>query len=697
MKFKRTHYCGRISEADIDKEAVLSGWVHTVRDMGGVIFIDLRDKTGVSQVVFNESEFNKEIYSDIERLRNEFVIAVKGVVEERDEETYNPRIPTGTVELRACDIEILSKSAPIPFPVEDNIDVREDLRMKYRYIDLRRPKMYENLLLRNRVLKSVREYLEENEFVEVETPILTKSTPEGARDYLVPSRVHQGEFYALPQSPQVFKQILMVSGFDRYYQVARCFRDEDLRADRQPEFTQVDIETSFLSEPEILVIIEKLFKKIFRDVLDIDIKEDFEVLTYQDAMDRYGSDKPDTRFGLEIVDVTEEVKNSSFKVFTDALKNNGTVRSINIKGGNSFTRTEIEELTEEAINWGAKGMAWIAIDNDGNLRTILDKYFSKEDMDALLDKMGVEPGDMLIFSADSVDMTYRVLGGLRLYIADKLGLRKKDEFKFNIIIDFPQFEWSDEHGKYDAMHHPFTMPKIEDLEYLDTDLSKVRAQAYDFVLNGVELGSGSIRIYDRDLQEKMFQVIGLSDEEINSRFSHILEAFKYGTPPHGGFAFGLDRLVMLMAKEDSIREVIAFPKNREAECLLTEAPSKVADIQLEELGLITVDEEGNYITGMHESIEKKAEISLENLADMSMLNIDESSKVIFKNYIDMMKETTEELRRLDLSNYEETVNIFPIENSFRKDEVKKEFTREELLEGVPSYEGYVLVPTIIEE
>lgn len=697
--FSRSHYCGRVTEADIDIKATAMGWVQTSRDMGGIIFIDLRDKTGVLQVVFDSKDFTEEEFNEIEGLRGEYVIAVRGNIRERDEETYNPRIPTGTVELKAEEFEVLSKSKPLPFPVDDNVEVREDLRIKHRYLDLRRPKMYKNFLLRNRTLQSIRSYLEENEFMEVETPILTKSTPEGARDYLVPSRTHQGEFYALPQSPQIFKQLLMVSGFDRYYQVARCFRDEDLRADRQPEFTQVDIETSFLNKEDILNILENLFKKIFKDVLDIDFKEPFPRMTYQEAMDSYASDKPDIRFGMKIVDVTKEVKNSSFKVFTDTLKSGGVVRSINIKGGNAFTRTEIEELTEMAISYGAKGMAWIGIDENRNLRTILTKYFSEEDMEALLTKMEVEPGDFLIFCADELEVVYKTLGPLRLDIGDKLGLRRKDDFKFLMVVDFPQFEYSEDEDRYVAMHHPFTMPVAEDIDKMEKDPLSVRAESYDVVLNGIELGSGSLRIYRSDIQERMFKLLGISDEEIQKRFGFIIEAFQYGTPPHGGFAFGLDRLVMLMAEEDSIREVIAFPKNREAECLLSNAPSTVDDKQLEDLGIGIVTEDGTIKGKMpSEKIEVEEIVDIDSYAEMSMLNLDGISRIFFQKYIDDFIEVTGDLRSLDLSKYEPTVNVHPIINSVRKDEVKSEFTREELLASTDTTEdGYILVPRIIEE
>lgn len=697
--FSRSHYCGRVRESDIDSKATAMGWVQTSRDMGGVIFVDLRDKSGVLQVVFDLQNFTEEQFRSIERLRSEYIIAVTGTIRERDAETYNPKIPTGTVELMAEKFEILSEANPLPFPIDDNVEVREDLRLKYRYLDLRRPKMYQNFLLRNKTLKSIRSFLEEHEFMEVETPILTKSTPEGARDYLVPSRAHLGEFYALPQSPQVFKQLLMAAGFDKYYQIARCFRDEDLRADRQPEFTQVDLEVSFLSKEEILDSLEDLFKKVFKDVLQIDFKEPFPRMTYQEAMDSYGSDKPDLRFGMKIVDVTSEVKNSGFKVFTDTLKSGGVVRSINIKGGNALPRTEIEELTEKAISYGAKGMAWIGIDENRNLRTILTKYFSEEDMEALLQKMAVEPGDFLIFCADTLEIVCKTLGQLRLDIADKFGLRRKNDFKFLMVVDFPLFEYSEDEDRYVAMHHPFTMPAPEDLSKMDTDPLSIRAESYDVVLNGIELGSGSLRIYRPDIQEKMFKLLGISDEEIDLRFGHILQAFQYGAPPHGGFAFGLDRLIMLMAQEDSIREVIAFPKNKEAECPLTNAPSTVDEQQLLDLNIAVMSEDGT-VKGavVSEKVAPEQTVDIQSYAEMSMLNIDSVSGPEFKKHIDDLVKLTEDLRQLDLDNYQPTINAHPIVNSTRRDQVKVEFTKDELFRGTDTTEdGYILVPRIIEE
>ena len=589
---QRTVYCGLVSESMVGSTATVCGWVRTKRDMGGVVFIDLGDREGILQVVFDARNLSESDFKIADSLHNQSVICVTGEICIRDEETYNDKIPTGTVELKAREIELLSDAAPLPFPLDETGSVREDLRLKYRYLDLRRPAMINNLKFRHRVQKAAENYLDNDGFICVETPMLCKSTPEGARDYLVPSRVHPGTFYALPQSPQIFKQLLMVGGIDKYYQVARCFRDEDLRADRQPEFTQVDMEMSFKSQEEILVHLEKLFKSIFKEVLDIDFTEPFPRMTWHEAMDTYGCDKPDIRFGLPIVDVTDVAKKCSFSVFKNAVNAGGIVRAINVKGQADFTRSTIEDLTEKAQKLGAKGMAWIAYRPDGEIYSILTKYFSDDEMKELLQKVKAEPGDFILFSADKFDTVCRVLCGLRLAIGDMLGLRRKDDFKFLIVTDFPQFEWSEEQNRFLAMHHPFTMPYEEDIQYLFSDPARVRAQAYDVVLNGIELGSGSIRIHNQDVQKKMFEALGFSDEEIQERFGFMVGAFRYGTPPHGGFAFGLDRLVMIMAKRDSIRDVIAFPKVKDASCLLTNAPDVVDEKQLRELSInIDVEED----------------------------------------------------------------------------------------------------------
>ncbi len=695
IKESRSHYCGRISEKDKKTTATVTGWVQRIRDMGGVLFVDLRDKTGILQVVFNVENVGDEIFTTAEGLRNEYVIRAQGQIEERDKETYNPNIPTGTIELMAENLEILSKSKPLPFPVEDNINVREEVRFIHRYLDLRRPKLYNNLALRHSTVKYIRRYLEDRDFMEVETPILTKSTPEGARDYLVPSRIHEGKFYALPQSPQIFKQLLMVSGIDRYYQVAKCFRDEDLRADRQPEFTQVDIEMSFVSQEEILNHIEGLFKKVFKEVMDIDYKDAFPRLTYQEAMDLYGSDKPDIRFDMQIVDLSHIARDCGFKVFRSVVDDGGAVRALNIKGGNSLTRTEIDDLTKLAIDYGAQGMAWIAIEPNGNLRTLLTKFLSEDEVNRIIKTMKAEPGDMIIFCADKLDVVYKTLGNLRLNIGDRLGLRNKNDFKFLIVTDFPLLEYSEEDERYVAMHHPFTMPVEVDKFLAGEDLGKINAMSYDFVLNGIELGSGSIRIYRDDIQKKMFEVLGLSDEQILDRFGFILEAFSYGTPPHGGFAFGLDRLVMLMSKSDSIRDVIAFPKTREAACLLSDAPSTVDKDQLDILGISI----GKYASEdkKEAQIEKEIRLDIDGLEELSQLVLEKKERVQIEKEIKDLIDFTSQLKDIDTRDIDPTINIYPLPNATREDIVKKEFTREDLLINAPTVEdGYILVPKVIE-
>ena len=692
---KRSHYCGRIYEEDKSATATVTGWVQRIRDMGGVLFVDLRDKTGILQVVFNIEKTGEEVFSLAESLRNEYVIKVQGQIEQRDEETYNPNIPTGTIELRAKDLEILSKSKPLPFPVEDNINVKEEIRFTHRYLDLRRPKLYKNLALRHNTVKSIRRYLEDNDFMEVETPILTKSTPEGARDYLVPSRIHEGKFYALPQSPQILKQILMASGIDRYYQVAKCFRDEDLRADRQPEFTQVDIELSFVSQEEVLEHMEGLFKQVFKEVMNIEYKDAFPRLTYQEAMDLYGTDKPDIRFDMQIVDLSHIAKGCGFKVFRNVVDSGGAVRALNIKGGNSLTRNEIDDLTKLAIDYGAQGMAWIAIEPNGNLRTLLTKFLSENEVNEIIKIMKAEPGDMIIFCADTLGVVHKTLGNLRLQIGDKLGLRNKDDYKFLIVTDFPLLEWSEEDGRYIAMHHPFTMPVEVDKFLAGKDLDKINAMSYDFVLNGIELGSGSIRIHRDDIQRKMFKVLGLSDEEILDRFGFVLEAFSYGAPPHGGFAFGLDRLVMIMSQSDSIRDVIAFPKTREACCLLSGAPGTIDKEQLDILGLSM----GKYVGEDKKESETEIEIKIDinELEELSELLLDKKERKEIEREIKELIEFAAVLKDADTEGIAPIINIHPIPNATRKDIVEKEFTREELLVNAPTVEdGYILVPRVIE-
>ena len=683
------------------KRISAAGWVQSKRDMGGVIFIDLRDREGTLQVVFNRVNLSEAAFHAAETLKNESVIAAGGLLAVRDEETYNPRLQTGTIELRADTLEVLSEAASLPFPVDDFSAVREELRLKYRYLDLRRPSMLRSLRFHHQVAAAARRYLDADGFIEVETPMLTKSTPEGARDYLVPSRVHPGSFYALPQSPQIFKQLLMVGGVDKYYQVARCFRDEDLRADRQPEFTQVDMELSFVEQEDILRHLEKLFKTIFRETMGSELSKPFPRLTWKEAMDVYGSDKPDLRFGLPIVDVTDIAAKCRFSVFRRAADRGGVVRAVNVKGKADFTRTEIEDLTDRAMGYGAKGMAWIAVRPDGELYSILTKYFEKDEMDALLRRVNAEPGDFILFSADTLSTVRRVLGGLRLDLGDRLGLRRKNDFRFLIVTDFPQFEYSEEEGRYLAMHHPFTMPYEEDIPYLLTDPERVRAQAYDVVLNGVELGSGSIRIHRPDVQQKMFEALGFTDRQIEERFGFIVNAFRYGTPPHGGFAFGLDRLVMLLLGADSLRDVIAFPKVKDASCLMTEAPSPVDEEQLQVLG-ITADgaESGSgHAAGRRAEGRRKAvDIDVDKVAVLSRLTIPPEEKDAMKRELSAIVAFADQLQAIDTEGIEPTAHVLPLRNVFREDEVRESTGRDVLLANAPSRaDGFVTVPRVIGE
>ncbi|MBS7262310.1 MAG: aspartate--tRNA ligase [Eubacteriales bacterium] len=580
--WKRTHFCGQIGLEDCGKEAVMMGWVQVRRDLGAVIFVDLRDKTGLGQVVFDKSLCRH--FDKAEQIRSEYVIAVQGVIRPRSPETVNPNMVTGQVELKATDIKVLSASETPPFEIDDDTAVNETLRLKYRYLDLRRPSMQSNLFLRSKVCSIVRNFLAENGFTEIETPILCKSTPEGARDYLVPSRVHEGEFYALPQSPQLFKQILMVSGMDRYYQIARCFRDEDLRADRQPEFTQIDMELSFVEENDVMEVNERLMARIFKECLGYEMSLPLKRITWQEAMDKYGSDKPDLRFGLEMVDVSDLVKDTEFKAFAGAVAAGGSVRAINAKGCvNILARREIDALGEFVKTFKAKGLAWISLKEEG-IQSAITKFFTPEQTDAIIKRLDGQTGDILFFIADSKnEIVYKALGELRLRLGKRLDLIDKNDFKFCWVTEFPLLEYSEEEQRLVAVHHPFTSPMDEDLSLLDTDPLRARAKAYDMVLNGVELGGGSIRIHVADVQEKMFQLIGLDEQTAHERFGYLLNAFRYGVPPHGGLAFGLDRLVMLLAGKDSIRDVIAFPKVQNASCLMTDAPTPVDDKQLREL------------------------------------------------------------------------------------------------------------------
>lgn len=581
---KRTHMCGELTAADEGKTVVLTGWTAKNRLLGGLIFLTLRDRTGIVQISFND-ETDREVFKKAERVRSEYVLAVRGRVAKRTKENINPDMKTGEIEVMAEEIRILNESETPPFYIEEGIDTNDALRLKYRYLDLRRPDMQRNMVMRHRVAKIARDYFDEQGFMELETPILTKSTPEGARDYLVPSRVHPGKFYALPQSPQQYKQLLMLAGYDRYFQIARCFRDEDLRADRQPEFTQMDMELSFVDIDTIIEINEGFIKKVFGEVLGIDIKTPFLRLPYKEAMDRFGSDKPDTRFGMELVDISDEVKDCGFKVFTDAVKNGGSVRCINAKGlGASLTRKTLDSLTEFVKTYRAKGMAWIVVE-EGGLRSQITKFLDEDTVNAILKKADAQPGDGILIVADKNSVVYDALGALRIEVANRFDMIDKTKFNFLWVVEFPLFEYSEEEGRYMAMHHPFTAPMDEDIDLLDTDQAAVRAKAYDIVLNGTEIGGGSLRIYNTALQQKMFEKLGFTKEQAWERFGYLLEAFKYGTPPHGGMAYGLDRLVMIMAGCDSIRDVIAFPKVQNAAELMTNSPDVVDDIQLKELSL----------------------------------------------------------------------------------------------------------------
>jgi aspartyl-tRNA synthetase len=574
----------------IGNTVTVMGWVQKSRNKGGIIFVDLRDRSGILQVIFEEANCGEESFAKAEKLRSEFVVAITGEVAKRGG-AVNENLATGDIEVIAKDIRILAEADTPPFPIEENSKTKEDLRLKYRYLDLRRPDLQKNIMMRSKVTTLVRSFMADEGFIEIETPTLCKSTPEGARDYLVPSRIHPGEFYALPQSPQIYKQLLMCSGYDRYFQIARCYRDEDLRADRQPEFTQIDMELSFVDVDDVIDVNERLLAKLFKEVIGVDVQLPIQRMTYKEAMERFGSDKPDLRFGMELCDVTDVVKDCEFVVFKNAIEAGGSVRGINAEGQGAMPRKKIDALVDFAKGYGAKGLAYIAIHEDGTMKSSFAKFMKDEEMQALVEKMNGKPGDLLLFAADKSKLVYDVLGALRLEIADQLGLLKKDEYRFVWITEFPLLEWSEELGRYQAMHHPFTMPMEEDLQYIESDPGRVRAKAYDIVLNGTEIGGGSVRIHQDDIQEMMFKALGFTMERAYDQFGFLLNAFKYGVPPHAGLAYGLDRLVMLMAQEDSIRDVIAFPKVKDASCLMSEAPNTVDAKQLEELGISIVKPE----------------------------------------------------------------------------------------------------------
>ena len=586
QNLRRTCYCGEVTEAG--KTVVVGGFVQKVRNLGNLIFIDLRDRTGIVQLAFND-ETDREIFEKAAGCHSEYVLLAKGEVIPRA--SVNTDMKTGAVEIKVTELRVLSKAQTPPFTISDETKTNEELRLKYRYLDLRRAPLQRNLIMRHKIAQAAREYYYANDFIEIETPMMMKSTPEGARDYLIPSRVHNGKFYALPQSPQIYKQLLMVAGMDRYIQIARCFRDEDLRADRQPEFTQIDMELSFVDVDDVIEVNEKYLKKLFKEVLDVDVQLPIQRMTWQEAMDRFGSDKPDIRFGMELTNVTDVVKDCEFVVFKNAIENGGTVRGINAKGQGGMARKKIDKLVDFAKDYGAKGLAYIAIHEDGTVKSSFAKFMTDDEMKALIEAMGGENGDLLLFAADKNKVVWDTLGALRLELARQMELLDKNEYKFLWVTEFPLLEWSEEQNRYTAMHHPFTMPMEEDLQYIDSDPGRVRAKAYDIVLNGNEIGGGSVRIFDQNIQSKMFEVLGFTEEQAQEQFGFLLTAFKYGVPPHAGLAYGLDRLVMLMAKQDSIRDVIAFPKVKDASDLMTEAPGHVDAKQLEELGIAVIAKE----------------------------------------------------------------------------------------------------------
>ena len=581
---KRTHRCGELSAANVGETVTIMGWVQKNRNKGGLVFTDVRDRSGIIQVVCEEGTTDAAIIEKAASLRAEYVVAVVGKVERRSG-AVNDKIATGEIEVIPSELRVLSESQTPPFPIEENSKTKEDIRLKYRYLDLRRPDLQRNLRMKSQVMTLTRQFFSDEGFLEVETPMLGKTTPEGARDYLVPSRIHPGSFYGLPQSPQLYKQLLMCSGVDRYIQIARCFRDEDLRADRQPEFTQIDMELSFVDVDDVIEVNEKYLKKLFKEVLDVDVQLPIQRMTWQEAMNRYGSDKPDLRFGMELKDVSDVVKDCGFAVFTGALENDGSVRGINAKGQGSMPRKKIDKLTAFVKDYGAKGLAYVALQEDGTVKSSFAKFMTDEQMDALVKAMDGEPGDLLLFAADKNKVVWDSLGALRVELAKQLELLDKNEYRFVWITEFPLLEWSEEQNRFVAMHHPFTMPMEEDIQYIESDPGRVRAKAYDIVLNGNEIGGGSVRIFQDDIQEMMFKALGFTKEQAYSQFGFLLDAFKYGVPPHAGLAYGLDRLVMLMAKQDSIRDVIAFPKIKDASCLMTEAPTPASEKQLEELSL----------------------------------------------------------------------------------------------------------------
>lgn len=587
---RRSHRCGEVTEKQIGESVTLMGWVNKRRNLGGLIFVDLRDRSGLIQLLFDEANLGKEGIEKASQLRNEYVIAVDGLVQRR-EGSVNPDLATGNIEVKVLELRILSEALTPPFPIEEDIQTKDELRLKYRYLDLRRPDLQKKIMFRSRVAKSIRDFMYNEGFIEIETPMLCKSTPEGARDYLVPSRLHHGNFYALPQSPQIYKQLLMCAGYDRYFQIAKCFRDEDLRADRQPEFTQIDMEFSFADSEEVMELNERLLAHVFKECLGMEIKLPITRMTWQEAMDRYGSDKPDTRFGMELKDISDVAAKCGFGVFKNAIEAGGTVRGINVKGQAGMARKKIDSLVEFAKGYGVKGLAWLGLNPDGTYKSSFAKFMTEDELKAIISEMDAESGDLLLFAAGRNKDVYASLGALRIELGNQLGLIDEDKFNFLWVVDFPLFEYSDEEQRWVAMHHPFTQPASEDVKYLDSEPWKAKAKAYDIVLNGVELGGGSERIYDPEIQEKMFEALGFTKEEAYERFGFLMDAFKYGVPPHAGLAYGFDRMIMMMTRSKSIRDVIAFPKVKDASDLMTGAPGEVDDKQLKELGIKIETEE----------------------------------------------------------------------------------------------------------